>query len=53
MQGSKHLNEGSRDKCFAPITYFPIGGLYCSITTVDAGKALVLERKIVNTATAV
>jgi hypothetical protein len=45
--------KADRDKFFAPIIYFPIGGLYCSITTVDAGKALVLERRIVNTATAV
>lgn len=41
------------DRLFAPIIYFPIGGLYCSITTVEVGKALVLERKIANTATAV
>lgn len=35
-----------------PIIKFPIGGLYCSMTTVDTGKASVFERKMARTATA-
>lgn len=43
----------TRDGCTVPIIYFPTGGLYCSMTTVETGKASVLERKMARTATAV
>jgi len=35
-----------------PMINFPTGGLYCSMTTVETGKASVLERKMARTATA-
>lgn len=36
-----------------PMMYFPIGGLYCSMTTVDTGNAFVLDLSRVRTATAI
>lgn len=51
------ISEGEhvgRDKhwCSSPIMNLSIGGRYCSITTVERGKAFVLERTMARTATA-
>ena len=46
------IRRGNITGCTIPIIKVPIGGLYCSMTTVETGKALVLERKMARTATA-
>ena len=50
--GLNMIDDITEDSCTVPMINFPTGGLYCSMMTVETGKALVLERKMARTATA-